>query len=348
VDPTSSGAAAGVAVPHARMAVPVSLPEVFTVIPATQTRSSQRPPRAVFIVATYVLLALGATSLRAFGQQSDSKSYEPPKDSQGKPIDGSAAASPDTETVLRLAKLRGKKLPEWSAEDIADFTAITYYGAAAQSRLSQKFNTGREVGRISLVTTNGTVEGEYTRRFVNGPTMNKNRVRLDLILETSPRPADHLRYSVVYNGATVWTAQNSQYVQADPKAAAAFKASIINDYTALFRYKDEGATLKRGGTQKVVGLDTELITLTRADGSTARFYISPKSFRILHVEYDVVLLEGEAPVTFRESYSEWRTFQESLEPAVRRLKQNNQVVQTDTISSATYSTPIDDLVFLQL
>jgi len=326
------------------MAVPFSLPEVFTVIAATKPRRR----RAAIVASACLLLVASAAPYRTLAQQKDPKSYEPPKDAQGNPVDGSAAPNADTEAVLRLAKLRGKKLTEWGAEDIADTVAITYYGLAAQSRLAQKFNTGREVGRISLVTTGGTVEGDYTRRFVTGPTMSKNRVRLDLILETSPRPADHLRYSVVYNGATVWTAQNNQYVQADPKAAAAFKASIINDYTALFRFREEGATLKRGGTQKMVGLDTELIVLTRPDGSTARFYISPKSFRILHVEYDVALVEGEAPVTFRESYSEWRTFQESLEPAVRKLKQNNQVVQTVTISTATYSTPIDDLVFLQL
>jgi hypothetical protein len=307
--------------------------------------------RAAATALVAVLLVAGVAPWDARGQQRDpQKSYEPPKDSQGKPIDGtsSAAATADAETVLRLAKLRGKKLPEWSAEDLADYVAITYFGPAVQTRLTQKFNTGREVGRINLVTTGGTVDGDYTRRFVNGPSMSKNRVRLDLILETSPRPADHLRYSVVYNGATVWTAQNAQYVQADPKAAAAFKASVINDYTALFRYKDESATVKRGGTQKVVGLDTELITLTRPDGSTTRFYISPKSFRILHVEYDVVLAEGETPATFRESYSDFRTFQESIEPAIRKLKQNGQLVQTITITSATYSTPIDDLVFLQL
>jgi hypothetical protein len=308
------------------------------------------PARAAGIAVFAILLVAGAAPWTARGQQRDpQKAYEPPKDSSGKAIDGSsAAATSDTDTILRLAKLRGKKLVEWSAEDVADFVAITYYGPAAQTRLTQKFNTGHEQGRINLVTTGGTVDGDYSRRFVNGPTMAKNRVRLDLILETAPRPSDHLRYSVVYNGATVWTAQNAQYVQADPKAAAAFKASVINDYTALFRYKDEGATVKRGGIQKVVGLDTELIVLTRPDGSTTRFYISPKSFRILHVEYDVVLAEGEAPATFRESYTEWRTFQESLEPVVRKLKQNGQLVQTITITSATYSTPIEDLVFLQL
>jgi hypothetical protein len=271
------------------------------------------------------------------------KTGQPP--AEGAPAAGTTQSEMDAKVIERLSKLKGRKASDWTAEELAEFVTLNYGG---RRQLSTVYNTGREEGRITLKTGDGELQGDYVRRFATGPMMAKDRVRLDLILETSPKPEDQLRYTITYNGATVWGAQNNQYVQPEPGSSAAFKASVLNDYSALFRYHEEGATLIRGGTKKVVGLETELLEMTRADGSKVRFYISPKSYRILHVEYDIPLATGQAPVTFRESYFDWKAFQGVIVPGVRKLRQSDQLVQTLTINGAVYGVAHEDTVFLQV
>jgi hypothetical protein len=301
--------------------------------------------------AALIALAAGAALAPPLAS---ARQQTPQKPDQSKPssADNSGGAPQhdvDLAVVERLNKIRTKKPAEWTAEELAEYVGLIYRGGRQLSKsYNARFDAFREEGRIVLQTGTGEVRGEYTRRQVNGPTIPKDRVRMDLILDTAPRPEDHLRYTITYNGATVWSAQNNQYQQPDPGSAAAFRASIVNDYTALFRYQEEGATLARGGVKKIVGLDTDLVEMTRPDGSKTRFYISPKTFKILHVEYDVVLEAGKPPITFRESYSDWRTIQQTLVPGVRKLRQNNQIVQTVTVESLTFGVSIEDQVFLQI
>lgn len=266
------------------------------------------------------------------------------------PGEGSQAER-DAALAERIKQISAKKPADWPAEVLAERVAIAYRGFNF-AQLKKVYNTGREEGRITIVTsasTNmGELSGEYVRRHVTGAKMMMDRVRLDIIFETTPKPENHLRYTLTYNGASVWAAQDQRYTTPDPAASVAFKASVVNDYTALFRYADEGATLKRLGIKRLQGIDHEVLEMTRPEHGTLRFFISPKSFKILHVEYDVVLGEGQAPVVFRESYSEWKLLQEVLVPGRRKLRQNDQLVQTIDLNSATYGVAVDDNVFLQL
>ena len=126
----------------------------------------------------------------------------------------------------------------------------------------------------------------------------------------------------------------------------------MNDYTALFRYVEENGKLTRLPGKKIQGIDLDVVEMARPDGSKLRFYISPKSYKILHVEYDVMLAEGQNPVTFRESYSDWRINQQAVVPGLlpgrRRLRQNDQVVQTMDINNGVYGRTCEDALFLQL
>ena len=279
---------------------------------------------------------------------------EAPKPAQAKPEEkpgelrqNATQAEIDAALAERLRQIGQKKPAQWTAEELAERVALTYRGFNF-AQLKKVYNTGREEGRITIATSTGELGGEYTRRYVNGPRMAQDRVRLDIIFETSPKPEEHLRYTLTYNGASVWATQAGRYVTPDPAAAAAFRASVVNDYTAMFRWQEEGATLARGGLKKIQGLEFEVLEMTRPEGPKLRFYISPKSYRILHVEYDVVLVEGQPAVAFRESYSEWKVLQEVLVPTKRKLRQNDQLVQTIEIANSTYGVTLDDTVFLQL
>lgn len=255
--------------------------------------------------------------------------------------------SPDLIALKRLAEARTKKESEWTGEDIALITAAAYRGLNF-GQYKKVFNTGREEGTITIATTDGDLDGEFLRRYAFGPTPLQDRVRLDIIFNPNLPTDKQLRYTLTHNGASVWAAQANRYITPDSSAAAAFKASIVNDYTTLFRYADENATLTRLESAKIHGFDLEVVELKRTDGSSVRFFISPKTFHILHVEYDVVLGEGQNPTTFRESYSDWRVIQEVLVPGKRKLRQNGQLVQTIELLTGTYGQTVEDAVFLQL
>lgn len=284
----------------------------------------------------------------AFAQEA-----EAPKPAQSKPEEKPGELKPnatqaeiDAALAERLRQIGQKKPAQWTAEELAERVALTYRGFNF-AQLKKVYNTGREEGRITITTSNGELSGEYTRRYINGPKMAQDRLRLDIIFETSPKPELQLRYTLTYNGASVWATQDGRYVTPDGAAAQAFRASVVNDYTALFRWQEEGATLSRGGLKKVQGLEFEILEMARPEATKMRFYISPKSYRVLHVEYDVVLLEGQPAVTFRESYSEYKVLQEVLVPTKRKLRQNDQLVQTIEIANSTYGVALDDTVFLQ-
>ena len=59
-------------------------------------------------------------------------------------------------------------------------------------------------------------------------------------------------------------------------------------------------------------------------------------------------VEGQPPVTFRESYSDWRVIQEVLVATRRKLRQNGELVQTIDLMNAQYGVAYDDVTFLQL
>ncbi len=315
---------------------------------------ARRGPLALLFACLLILVAIPSTPSRAAQdkpeQKPAEKSDQKPDQKSEKPGElrpGATKSEIDAALAERLRQISAKKPADWTAEELAERVAIAYRGFNF-AQLKKVYNTGRETGKITIATTNGELDGEYTRRFITGPKMQQDRVRLDIIFATSPKPEQHLRYSLTYNGASVWAAQDNRYVTPDAAAGTAFKASVVNDYTALFRWQDDGGTLARLGTKRIQGLDLEVIEETRTDTPKLRFYISPKSFRVLYVEYDVVLAEGQAPVVFREGYSEWRVIQEVLVPTRRKLRQNDQLVQTLELADATYGVALDDTVFLQL
>ena len=315
-------------------------------------------PEVNSLVKRYASLAFAAAMVLAILSQGVAIAQEPaPKSAPAADAPATAPAQTgpteatqaerDALLTERLKQISAKKPAEWSAEVMAERVAIAYRGFNF-AQLKKVYNTGREEGRITITTTTGDLGGEYTRRHSTGAKMTLDRVRLDIIFETSPKPESHLRYTLTYNGASVWAAQDQRYTTPDPAAGVAFKASVLNDYTALFRYQDEGATLKRLGVKRLQGIDHEVLVMTRPEVGTMRFFISPKSYKILHIEYDVTLGEGQAPVVFRESYSEWKVLQEVLVPGRRKLRQNDVLVQTIDLNSATYGVTLDDNVFLQL
>jgi hypothetical protein len=181
-------------------------------------------------------------------------------------------------------------------------------------------------------------------------------LRVDLELsapEAAQTPnATPIKYVIGFNGASVWSAQNGQYVNPRSGADVAFRAQLTHEYMALLRYKEDGSKLNYIGPETVVGVDTNVIELTTQDGEKTRFWLSAKSYRILHCEYELKLVEGQPPTKYRIDYyytpNSAAVVQNTLVPVRREMKQDGKFVQEIKLTNMTYSAKLDPEVFQHL
>src|SRR5262249_45817882 len=165
----------------------------------------------------------------------------------------------------------------------------------------------QEEGTIRLATEQGDITGNYLLRQSKREKSWLDLLRVDLDL-TTPEEAQKqgalksVKYIIGYNGASVWSAQNDKYVNPRPDAEAAFKAQLTHDYTSLLRYKEDGSKLELKKPETVVGVECNVLELTSANGEKTTFWISAKTYRILHTEYSLNLAAGQTPVKYRISY----------------------------------------------
>jgi hypothetical protein len=230
-------------------------------------------------------------------------------------------------------------------------TAIIAYGS--RTALKAARGSVEEQGTIKLATDQGDITGEYRMRSIRKDKSWADLLRNDLDLKP-PQPAQRagaapqVKYVIAFNGASVWSAQNGQYVNPRPEAEAAFRAQLTHDYTNLLRYKEDGSKIELVGPDTVVGIDTNVIDLTLPDGQKTRYWLSAKTYRILHMEYDLKVGDS-APLKFRVSYyPPFRVVQNTLAPARRVMEQNGKVVQEITVNTFTFSAKIDPEVFQHL
>ena len=180
-------------------------------------------------------------------------------------------------------------------------------------------------------------------------------LRVDLEL-TPPENAKNqataklIKYIIAYNGASVWSAQNEQYVNPRPEAEAAFQAQLTHDYTSLMRYKEDGSTLELKKPETVVGVECNVLEMTSPDGSKTTYWISGKTYRILHLEYAITLAQGQPPIKYRISffYTPFRVIQNTLVPTRRAMMQDGKFVQEVTITQFNYSSKFDSEIFQHL
>jgi hypothetical protein len=119
---------------------------------------------------------------------------------------------------------------------------------------------------------------------------------------------------------------------------------------ALLRYKEDGSKLELVGPEKVVGVDTNAVDLTNPNGEKTRFWISTKTYRVLHAEYLLKMREDQPPVKYRVSYtySPFRVVQNTLVPSRRVMTQDGKFVQEITLNNIVYSAKLDPEIFQHL
>jgi hypothetical protein len=230
-----------------------------------------------------------------------------------------------------------KRIDKFTAEQLAEVVIISYGG---RNELGQVRTNGIEEGNIKLATDDKNIEGRIIRKFLRRDQASQDLTRVDVELPTN-------KLTFGFNGYTVWGARDGVNFTLTPEAEASFLASLVHNYDALLRYKEQGSTVERAGYESIVGIDTFLLDLTHKDGSKTRYYVSTKTYRILHLEYQVKLKPDAAPTKFRESFFDFRPVQNTLVPGKSVLYENDKFIQEISFTQVKYHTKIDEETFLK-
>lgn len=231
--------------------------------------------------------------------------------------------------------------------------AIIAYGGRKQLETARA--NIQEQGTIRLATDQGDLSGNYNLRSSRREKSWQDLLRVDLDLNppdtddsSSKTPA--VKYVIGFNGASVWSAQNNQYITPRPDADAAFRAQLTHEYMALLRYKEDGSKIELIGPETIVGVTTNVIEMTAPDGEKTRYWLSTKTYRILHAEYQIKLGADQPATKYRISYfyTPPKVVQNTLVPTRRVMTQDGKFVQEITLTNITYSAKLDLEIFQHL
>ncbi len=293
-------------------------------------------------------LVLASASPSVVYQEKTKKQSAPPD--PARKDDGKVPTEKDLEKAKKQEEAKPAQLTQ--AETAIEL-AIIAYGGRKQIGIARA--AIQEGGTIRLATEQGDLTGDYLLRSIRKEKSSQDLLRVDLELS----PADNsqgdtppIKYVIGFNGASVWSAQNGQYVTPRAGADVAFRAQLTHEYMALLRYKEDGSKLDYGGLETVIGVDAFVIDLTTADGEKTRFWLSTKTYRVLHAEYELTLVEGQPPTKYRIDYYytpfSAAVVQNTLLPVRREMKQDGKFVQEIKLANITYSAKLDPEIFQHL
>lgn len=300
-------------------------------------------PVALFFLTTaliisYCLLPVGAQ---------EKKTDQTPKDDTKIPTQKEIEKE-------RKEKEKGKEgQPQLSQVEIIAEAAIFAYGGRQQLQAARA--SFQEEGNIRLATDQGDITGTYVVRSSRREKSWLDLMRTDLDL-SPPEDAQRqgappsIKYTIAFNGASIWSAQNNQYITARPEAEAAYKAQLVHDYMTLLRYREDASTLELKDPETVVGIPTYVVDLTTTEGNKTRYWISKNSFRIIHAEYELKLADQATPVKYRISYyyTPVRVVQNTLVPSRKVMMQDGKFTQEMTVTILNSQAKIEPEVFQHL
>ena len=302
---------------------------------------------AVAVMLSSALL-LAPVSLSATQEQKDKKKTETQE--PARKDDGKVPSEKELEKAKKQEAAQVKLSP---AEAVIELAIIAYGG---RKQLETARAAIQEAGTIRLATDQGDLAGSYLLRSIRKEKSALDLLRVDLEL-SAPENAQGqsspaIKYVIGFNGASVWSAQNGQYVNPRAGADVAFRAQLTHEYMALLRYKEDGSKLDLVGPETVVGVDTNVIDLTTSEGAKIRYWLSSRTYRVLHCEYELKLVEGQQPTKYRIDYYytpfSSAVVQNTLVPVRREMKQDGKFVQEIRLTNITYSAKLDPEIFQHL
>ncbi len=234
---------------------------------------------AAFVLSAAVLLAPTLASV----MQGQRGRRQPAPQEPARKDDGKVPNEKELEKAKKQEEAKAGQVKMTQAEGAIELAIIAYGG---RKQLDIARAAIQEAGTIRLATEQGDLTGNYLLRSIKKEKSSQDLLRVDLELSAAEnaqgQTAPPIKYVIGFNGASVWSAQNGQYVNPRAGADIAFRAQLTHEYMALLRYKEDGSKLEYGGLETVVGVDSFVIDLTTADGEKTRYWLSTKTYRVLH------------------------------------------------------------------
>ena len=305
--------------------------------------------RTVGVVVVSTAVLLGPTAASAVQQ----KEKKPGQQEPARKDDGKVPNEKELEKAKKQEEAKGAQVKLTQAETYIELALIAYGG---RKQLEIARAAIQEGGTIRLATDQGDLTGNYLLRSIRKEKSSQDLLRVDLELSGAENSQGQsppaIKYVIGFNSASVWSAQNGQYVNPRAGADIAFRAQLTHEYMALLRYKEDGSKLDYVGPETVVGVDSFVIDLTTADGEKTRYWLSTKTYRVLHCEYELKLAEGQPPTKYRIDYYytpfSGAVVQNTLLPVRREMKQDGKFVQEIKLTNVVYSAKIDPEIFQHL
>jgi hypothetical protein len=252
--------------------------------------------------------------------------------------------TPELKVEKKAGIVTGKDAAVPTAEQVAETVIIVYGGGGGRAVLGQIRRNGVERGKLTRTASDGRIEeASYEQRFVRGETAGKDKIRMDQKMPT-------MEYALVFNEGQIWGIINGTAFTPKQDTTAEFLSQAQHGIDALLRYKENGATLKFIGKEKMKGLDLWVIELTGKDQSRTRYYISAnpdvrKTARILWLEYEETAPDATQPNKYRRTYHDYRYSQNTLVPFRSVLYKDDKQVQEARVLTVTYGIKMDDNYF---
>lgn len=238
-----------------------------------------------------------------------------------------------TPTPTPVAPVDPSKAGVFTAEQVAEAAIYLYSGFGGRENLSQIRKTTFERGRMTIVNLEGITEkATYERWVMRAESLDKERIRLDQVYPAS-------RYSLIYNNDKIFGIFNEQVFAPREDVTKSFEHQIWHGLEALLRYKENGATLALSGKEKIMGVEFHRLDLTDKQNRKTRYFISTKSFRVMHLEYT------ESGIKYLRKFYDYNYAQGTLFPFRTVLWANDKQVEETEVLTVSYGLKIEESMF---
>lgn len=238
-----------------------------------------------------------------------------------------------TPTPTPLAPIDPTKGGVVTAEQVAESAIFLYSGFGGRQALGQIRKTTFERGRITAVNPQGQTEkANYERWIMRGDSLDKERIRLDQVYPNT-------RFSLVYSDDKIFGIFNEEVFAPRDDVSKSFEYQIWHGLEALLRYKENGAAIALDGKEKIMGVEFYRLDVTDKQNRKTRFFISTKTFRVMHLEYT------EASVKYLRKFYDYNYAQGTLFPFRTVLWAGDKQIEETEILTVSYGIKIEESIF---
>ncbi|MBV9958349.1 MAG: hypothetical protein JO360_08010 [Acidobacteria bacterium] len=274
----------------------------------------------------FALLAAGAGLVSAPAGVAAQQQAAPKSEKKEKP----KKEKPAPDKSAQVKQDAGKEL---TAEAVAE--TVVYLNGNRQV-LIQVRHSGIERGIIRRNAADGKIEElSYERRFIQGESMDKDRIRMEQKMPTA-------EYSLVYSGGQVWGIINETVFTPRQDVSQDFINRQRHGLDAILRYKENGSTITYIRKDKQMGVDMYVLDVTDKEQRKTRYYISAKTGRVLSLDYEDPDVSGK----FTRKFYDYHVVQGTLVPYRSVLYRDDKQVEETQIMTVTYGLRIDETLFL--